>query len=536
MSPSTGRPGGRPGTGQGTGRPTRPVAGRPATGRHGAGAGRPVAGRSGTGRPGAERAPERAPVRAREADHEGDAETERHYAAAWRLPAPATGVDDPDDREDEPAVTETVVTRDEAGPDVADGSERSDGSDGDAGWLLGDDRRASDDDHDDAITELLGHDDPPRRDGRRWLWPGIAALLVLALAGGVFFARDLLGVVFPPDYDGPGTGRVVVEVADGASTREIGDDLARADVVASARAFGDAAEDDPDGRGIQPGFYQLRRQMAAAGAVDALLDPANRVGRLEIRSGVQLDDTVGAGDATVPGVLSMISRSTCTVDESGAEQCASVDDLRAAMADTDPAELGVPSWALAGVRRAEPNRRLEGLLAPGTYDLAPGTAAREALAQVVRASVPRLEAGGLVREAQARGVDPYDALIIASLAEREGVPADFGKVAQVIVNRLAVPMRLQFDSTVNYPLDRQTLLTSPYDRARPGPYNTYLNLGLTPTPIGAVSPDALAAALEPTPGPWVYFVKCENSGLSCFAVTPEEHDANRRLAQTRGVY
>ncbi len=523
MSPSSGRPAGRPGAGQGTGRTgTRSVAGRPATGRHGAGAGRPVAGRS--GRPGAERAPERAPARAREADAEGDAETERHHAAAWRLPprGAATEVDDETDGADDAAITETVEVRE----------------DGDAGWLLGDDRRGPGDDHADAVTELLGHDDdPPRTDRRRrWLWPGIAALLVLALAGGVFFARDLFGVFFPPDYDGPGTGRVVVEVADGASTREIGDDLARADVVASARAFGDAAEDDPDGRGIQPGFYQLRRQMSAAGAVDALLDPANRVGRLEIRSGVQLDDTVGAGDATVPGVLSLISRSTCTVDESGAERCASVDDLRTAMATTDPVELGVPSWALAGVRRAEPNRRLEGLLAPGTYDLAPGTGAREALTQVVQASVPRLEAGGLVREAEARGVDPYDALIIASLAEREGVPADFGKVAQVIVNRLAVPMRLQFDSTVNYPLDRQTLLTSPYDRARPGPYNTYLNLGLTPTPIGAVSPDALAAALEPTPGPWVYFVKCETSGLSCFAVTPEEHDANRRLAQARGVY
>ena len=53
------------------------------------------------------------------------------------------------------------------------------------------------------------------------------------------------------------------------------------------------------------------------------------------------------------------------------------------MAETDPAELGVPTWALDGVRRAEPNRRLEGLLAPGTYDIAPGTGAREALAAVV---------------------------------------------------------------------------------------------------------------------------------------------------------
>ena len=112
---------------------------------------------------------------------------------------------------------------------------------------------------------------------------------------------------------------------------------------------------------------------------------------------------------------------------------------------------------------------------------------------MVRASVPRLESGGLVAEADARGrARRTTCSIVASLAEREGVAATSARSRSVIYNRMAVPMRLQFDSTVDYPLDRQTLLTCPVDRARPGPYNTYLNLGLTPTPIGAVSPDALA--------------------------------------------
>ncbi len=437
-----------------------------------------------------------------------DAVTDRHYPAVWQRPEPEPESADPgwllgDDDDDATTTTTTATTTATGGGD--------------------------------ALTELLPHG-RATRSRRRLLWPGIALLMVIALVGGVFFARDLFSVVFPPDYDGPGTGRVVVEVADGASTRAIGEELATADVVASARAFGTAAEEDPDGRGIQPGFYQLRRQMSAAGAVDALLDPASRVGRLDVRSGTQLDDTVGAGNATVPGVLSQIAQSTCTTDDAGAMQCASVADVRAAMTNTDPAALGVPSWALDGVRRADPARRLEGLLAPGTYDIAPGTSARDALAQVVRASVPRLEAGGLVAQADAAGRSPYDVLVVASLAEKEGVVGDFGKVSRVIYNRLAVPMRLQLDSTVNYPLDRQMLLTTPFDRATPGPYNTYLNLGLMPTPIGAVSPEALHAALEPTPGPWVYFVKCELDGQSCFAVSPTEHDANRRLAQERGVY
>lgn len=382
--------------------------------------------------------------------------------------------------------------------------------------------------------------DDDRRDGgdrrRRLVWPLVAAFLVLALAGGAFFARDLWGVVFPPDYDGPGTGHVVVQVAEGDSTRDIGESLVTAGAVASARGFGQAAEEDPRGRGIQPGYYDMARGMPASDAVTRMLDPVARLGLLEVRGGTQLDDTAGAAGARVPGVLSLISDATCVVEDSGERRCASVDDLRRTMADTDPARLGVPSWALADVRRALPERRLEGLVAPGTYDVRPGSDAAEALTSVVGTSAARLESGGLVTEAAANDVSPYQALVVGSIAEREGIESDFRRITRVVYNRLPIPMRLQMDSTINYPLDRQTLLTTPLDRAAPGPYNTYLNLGLPPTPIGAVSAPALRAALSPEVGGWVYFVKCENDGASCFAVSPEEHDANRRLAQARGVY
>ncbi len=378
--------------------------------------------------------------------------------------------------------------------------------------------------------------DEDTRRRRRLVWPLVAGVLVLGLAGGAFFARDLWGVFFPPDFAGPGSGHVVVQVADGDSTRDIGETLVGDGVVASARGFGDAAEDDPRGRGIQPGFYDMQRGMTAATAVDRMLDPTSRLGRLDVRGGTQLDDTAGAGTARVPGVLTLISQATCVVEDSGTRRCTSVDDLRRAMATTDPAQLGVPDWALDGVRRALPERRLEGLIAPGTYDVTPGTDAATALTTVVRTSAGRLEAAGIVSKASSDGVTPYQALVVASLAEREGVEQDFGKIARVVYNRLPIPMRLQLDSTINYPLDRQTLLTTPADRAAPGPYNTYVNFGLPPTPIGAVSTPALQAALSPDPGGWIYFVKCEPDGASCFAVTPADHDANRRLAQARGVY
>ena len=421
---------------------------------------------------------------------------------------------------------------------------------------------ARDDDHDDhedddALTDLLpgsgdsrsstgapdapdapDEGDSPRSPSRRrrWVGPAAVAVLLVALLGGAYLARGLFGAVAPPDFPGPGTGGVVVAVGDGDLVGTVAGQLAQKGVVASARAFSTAAEDDPRGRGISPGYYLLRREMSAQGALDAMLTPGSRLGRLEVRGGLQLDDTVGEGSSVVPGVLSLIARATCAPDPSGTVACRSRAEIEEAMTGTDPAALGVPAWAVADVTKAEPRRRLEGLIVPGVYDVPPGSSARDALTRVVRASAVRLESAGLTARANAGGLSAYQTLVVASIAEKEGVEKDFGKIARVIDNRLPVPMRLQMDSTINFPLDRQTLLTTPVDRATPGPYNTYVNFGLPPTPIGAPSSEAVAAAVNPEPGPWVYFVKCEPDGTSCFAVTQEEHDANRRLAQERGAY
>ena len=70
------------------------------------------------------------------------------------------------------------------------------------------------------------------------------------------------------------------------------------------------------------------------------------------------------------------------------------------------------------------SRRLEGLVAPGTYDVRPGSDAAEALTSVVGASAGRLESSGLVTKAAANDVTPYQALVVGSIAEREGIPLD----------------------------------------------------------------------------------------------------------------
>ena len=306
-------------------------------------------------------------------------------------------------------------------------------------------------------------------------------------------------------------------------------------MVASVGAFTQAAAADPRIQGVQPGYYQVRQRMSGSAAVARLQEPSARVGRLEIRGGEQLDNVELPNGTRVPGVLTEISRASCAMI--GAQDtCVSADELRTAMGQADLSQLAVPDWAAEPMSRVEPGRRLEGLLVPGTYDVRPGSSAMELLRQVTTTSVARLLAGGFPGSIAGPGRSPYEVLVIASVIEREAITPDFRRVARVIDNRLAAGMPLQMDSTINYPLDRQEASTSDVDRGRPGPYNTSLNLGLPVSPIGAPSVAAIAAALNPEPGIWRYFVKCQKDGSSCFSVTREEHDAAVRNAAARGVF
>jgi UPF0755 protein len=349
--------------------------------------------------------------------------------------------------------------------------------------------------------------------------------------GGYTLLQDLF---VAPDYPGDGIGDVIVQVQDGDTTTEIGNALLRRDVVASTKAFTNAASGDDRIRSVQPGYYQMRLRSSGDAAVGRLLDPAARVGQLEIRGGTQLDDTRSSDGSVTPGVLSLIAKATCAQLD-GRSTCITADELRATMSSVDPAELGVPDWAAAGVRTAAPARRLEGLLAPGRYDIEPGRPAAEVIRGLLATSTARIEATGLPAQAEGTGYTPYQLLVISSLVEKEGIAGDFGKISRVIQNRLVKPQRLELDSTVNYPLDLQSLRTTVGDRARPGPYNTYLNDGLPPTPIAAVSPGAVAAALRPEPGPWLYFVRCRADGTSCFASSLVEHQANVAAAEAAGA-
>jgi UPF0755 protein len=376
-----------------------------------------------------------------------------------------------------------------------------------------------------------------RRRRRRLAAAGVAVLLLFGgVIGGAYLLYDeLYGAADYADYEGTGAADVVVKVDEGATGAQIATELRRLDVVQSVQAFTVAAAEEPRIRSVQPGYYRLRQQMSGEAAVALLLDPASRVGQLEIRGGVQLDDTRNPDGSTVPGVLSLISQSTCA-ELNGQQRCVTADELREAMSTADLADLGVPDWAREDVAQAEPRRRLEGLFVPGRYDVPPGVPALDVLRGLLATSITRLEAEGLVGNAPATGYSAYDVLIVSSLVEKEGITPDMPKVARVLYNRLESGQRLQLDSMVNYPLDLQALRTTPEDRARPGPYNSYAVAGLPPTPIAAPGRAAIEAALQPAAGPWQYFVRCQTDGTSCFAETLDEHNTNVEQAVANGAF
>ena len=373
---------------------------------------------------------------------------------------------------------------------------------------------------------------------RRFAGRITAGVLVVVVVAGVFLGSQLWHAVFGAgdDYTGGGKRDVVIQIQDGDSTTAVGETLHDQGVVATVRAFVNAAHGNTAITSIQPGFYRMRTEIPAANAVARLADPNNRVGRLVIPEGRQLDDTTDMKTNVVtPGILTLISRSTC-VDLDGTKRCVSIDDLRAAAGNSAPAVLSVPAWAVEPVTElGNDHRRLEGLIAPGTFNVDPSASAESILANLVSAGAVEYTKSGLVDTAQAMHLSPYDILVVASLVQQEASSQDFPKVAQVIYNRLNAHHTLEFDSTVNYPLDRREVATSDADRAQKTPWNTYVSQGLPATAICSPGVDALRAAEHPEPGDWLYFVTIDTQGTTLFTRDYKQHLANIELAKRNGV-
>lgn len=254
--------------------------------------------------------------------------------------------------------------------------------------------------------------------------------------------------------------------------------------------------------------------------------------------GARLLDTIVVGGEPVRGIYSLISEASCLRGENEGDtpQCHSPEEIRAAAENADPAELGVPDWAMDRVNAApDPSRRLEGLITAGNHDFDPTQSPEEILAELISHSAQIYEETGLQQSAQSIGLSPYEVVTAASLIQHEAGTADYGKVARVILNRLAEPMRLQFDSTVNYSQADQEVATTDAAREEMTPWNTYAIDGLPYGPIASPSVEAITAMEHPDEGPWLYFVTVSDDGTTEFTDDYNQHLANQQAALDSGV-
>ncbi|RGD91243.1 endolytic transglycosylase MltG [Acinetobacter sp. SWAC57] len=172
-----------------------------------------------------------------------------------------------------------------------------------------------------------------------------------------------------------------------------------------------------------------------------------------------------------------------------------------------------------------PYDHAEGLFAPDTYFFAKGESDKKILTDLYKRQMKTLDEAWANRAANLPYKDKYEALIMASIIEKEtNVDRELEQVSGVFARRLQLGMRLQTDPTVIYGMgDKYTGNISRQDLRTPTAYNTYTINGLPPTPIALPSKKAIEATMHPDNSKNIYFVATGNGGHT-FSETLEQHN------------
>ncbi|MGO3146548.1 MAG: endolytic transglycosylase MltG [Leucobacter sp.] len=328
----------------------------------------------------------------------------------------------------------------------------------------------------------------------------VLIVMLLALGGGAAYVwtqfgdRVSLAMGWSTnDYEGEGHGEALITITEGEIGADVADALAEADIVKTSEVFYELLLAQDPAVDFQVGTYQLKQQMSAQAALDALQNDENRM---------QLTVTIPEGTAA----LTALEMTAGVVDIPFSE-------FEAAAAN--PEAFGVPAEFPS----------IEGFLFPATYTFEPDDTAETIIQTMVDRMWQALDDQGVAHE------DAWRVLTLAAMVQREAGSnlEDFPKVSRVFLNRLDIDMLLQSDATVSYGTGRtDTVWTTPEERAdKSNKYNTYGNAGLPAGPITLPGDTAINAAIAPADGPWLYFMPIDlTSGKTEFAVTKEEHDQN----------
>lgn len=356
------------------------------------------------------------------------------------------------------------------------------------------------------LDERIEEMPPTPRRRPRWL---VLVLVVLLLAGSTLFLgfRYVTGSITPSGDPGDD---VTVTIDKGIGTEGVAEVLAEAKVIKSARIF--TYWTKIQGKGpYQAGTYTLQQNLSYDEVANLLTSgPEVSVQRLVIPEGLTLEQI--------------------------AERVGRLPNRNGATFLTLAKEQG--ETRIKSPLQPPQVTNLEGMLFPSTYFVGEKDDERRILQRMVDSMVSVTTRLDVANRARGRNLDAYQLLTVASLVEREAkVEEDRPKVAQVIYNRLAQQQKLQIDATVIYALGQSGKKTrvSNADLKTKSPYNTYEVSGLPPTPIAGAGEASIRAALDPQPGPFLFYVVTEKDGRHSFATTAAEHQRNIEKARVNGV-
>jgi UPF0755 protein len=343
-----------------------------------------------------------------------------------------------------------------------------------------------------------------RRSRRAWLIILFTVLVIAAVA--VLVVPRVIDYFKTEDYSGNGASypTVTITVHSGDSATDIGATLADAGVVASSKAFADAAADNSASQNIQPGAYNLHQHQSGQSALTALLDPSSRNASNDVLV------TEGANKYDVQARL---------VKVLGADSKTAI-----AAALAKPVDLGLP---VTYADNGKAPTSAEGFLYPATYTIDPDTRPQDALNEMVTRFIQADRASGFAAEAKAAGLTPYEALTVASIIQAEAkFDEDMPKVAEVIYNRLKAKTALQIDATTKYGCEVAAEKHCIYNNF-PSSYNSYLHTGLPPTPIDNPGAQAMSAAVHPATGALKFYVNGDAEGHLSFSTNEKDFAADR---------
>ena len=344
-----------------------------------------------------------------------------------------------------------------------------------------------------SVGERFGRDGgDPRPPGPRGRYRRRRFLALGLLLVGLLVAWFLVAFFQPPPFDpGDGSGEAIVTVPEGATAGEVADLLTENDVVSNGTLFQWRLKLAGESDKILPGRYVLAHNMSYGTAIDRLTS-----------SGGQVTVTIPEGEDR--------TQIAATVKNLGL----SGDYLAASKSSKgfDPNKYG-----------AKNPKSLEGFLFPATYELDPGANVDQLVSEQLQAFRQNI-AGVDLSYAKSKNLTVYDVLTIASMIDKEvQVASERPLVAAVIYNRLHRGMPLGIDATTRFEFHNYTGDITESQLKSPSPFNTRINAGLTPTPIGNPGLDAIKAAARPAKVNYVYYVlKANGNGQHCFTASGDE--------------